>query len=463
MTRYQGRHRFSRRTRLTAGATGLALTIGLAVAITTTGDTGTAQADGADKSLFVDITGQRRNVDVPRPGPGAATGTFTVDCGDNENGHFNPDNFIAQPGVRNGARHLHDYVGNVSTDADSTNESLDAAGTTCRNGDKSTYFWPVLRIDRADEDEEPGDPERSHVECPDVKRVLRDVPRRSRATVDKALTELRSQITEADAKLRTLDPDSAVDEVLNPLRDKRFTTLRQLSDTLAESGRRPRGLTRLAPCTVTDGDKADRATLDRDTEPDAPGKGDGKTGTDENELPGNEGEIQRPRVDLTFRGSPAGKVTAMPRFLRVLYGDAKTTTNGPKNARRSWTCTGFEDRVLLDKYPICPQGSKVKRIHDFAGCWNGKDTDSQNHRDHMAYADAQGRCPQGFMAVPQLRISLTYDIPGDVQRAAQYAVDAFPEEKHNPLSDHDDFANVMTEDIMNRLVACVNTGKRCRE
>jgi hypothetical protein len=45
-----------------------------------------------------------------------------------------------------GAQHLHDYVGNLSTDADSNNKSLEAAGTTCKNGDKSAYFWPVVRI-----------------------------------------------------------------------------------------------------------------------------------------------------------------------------------------------------------------------------------------------------------------------------------------------------------------------------
>ena len=76
---------------------------------------------------------------------------------------------------------------------------------------------------------------------------------------------------------------------------------------------------------------------------------------------------------------------------------------------------------------------------------------------------ARRRCGKGFKAVPQLQISLTYDIPRDIQLKKQYKVDAFPQEKHNPLSDHDDFANVMSQKIMNRLVNCVNTGKKCRE
>ncbi|WP_158841936.1 DUF1996 domain-containing protein [Saccharothrix deserti] len=469
MTRNQGRHRFSRRTKLTAGVTGLALTIGLAVAISTTGDQGTAQADGADISQFVDITKQQQNVKVPQPQRGASTGTFTVSCGNNENGHFNPDNFIAQPGVRNGAQHLHDYVGNVSTDADSTNESLAAADTTCRNGDKSTYFWPVVRIDRENEEEEPGQPADAQVECPDVKRQLKNVPGQAKAEVDRNLEQLKNQISEANTRLKSSanvqDPNFVNNAILGPLRDKRTATIDRIAIAMGRVGQRPQNLQRLAPCTVKDGDAKDAkvADADKEAEADAPEKGDGKSASDENELVGNEGEIQRPQVDLTFRGSPVGKVEAMPQFLRILYGDAKVSTNGTKNARNSWTCTGFEDKVLINKYPICPEGSKVKRIHDFNSCWDGKNTDSANHRDHIVAPDQNGKCPQGFKAVPQLRISLTYNIPRDVQVAGQYAVDSFPEEEHNPFSDHDDFANVMSQQIMNRLVQCVNSGRKCRE
>jgi hypothetical protein len=45
----------------------------------------------------------------------------------------------------------------------------------------------------------------------------------------------------------------------------------------------------------------------------------------------------------------------------------------------------------------------------------------------------------------------------------QYKVDSFPQEKHNPFSDHDDFANVMSQAIMSRVVDCVNNGKTCKE
>ncbi|MGG8407625.1 DUF1996 domain-containing protein [Streptomyces sp. 12297] len=80
-----------------------------------------------------------------RTGPDASTGTVDLDCGRNEEGHYNQDNLVVSPGLRHGAHHTHAYVGNLSTDAGSTDASLAAADTTCVGGDRSTYYWPVLR------------------------------------------------------------------------------------------------------------------------------------------------------------------------------------------------------------------------------------------------------------------------------------------------------------------------------
>ncbi|MFG2006751.1 DUF1996 domain-containing protein [Spirillospora sp. NPDC048911] len=292
-------------------------------------------------SDFVDIRQVRPNAQQARTQSRGSRGTFTSRCGRNENGHFNSDNFIVAPGVANGAHHQHDYVGNLSTDGNSTDESLAAAGTTCSNGDKSPYFWPVVRL------RSPNDP-----------------PQNDQSAAD-----------------------------------------------------------------------------------------------------GNIGRIQRPAsVTLQFQGNAKSKVTAMPRFMRVITGDAKAATNGPANARASWTCTGFENRRLTDKYPLCPRGSRVTRILDFPSCWDGKNTDSANHRTHVAFADQRGNCPAGTRAVPRLQMKLTYNINLSRQQVAQgrvYAVDSFPEQLHNPVTDHGDFVNVMSNRLMNRAVSCINRGSRC--
>ncbi|ARF55480.1 DUF1996 domain-containing protein [Streptomyces gilvosporeus] len=295
------------------------------------------QQGGPSPDDFADINTVQPNAGDPPfaapQGSGASTGTFTSECGRNEDGHFNSDNVIVTPGVSNGAHHTHDYVGNKSTDANSNDQSLAASDTTCTNGDLSTYYWPVLR------------------------------------------------------------------------------------------------------------------KLDGTSE-NTPGAGHD----------GNNGSVLTPAsVTIQYRGSQAGAVRAMPQDLRIITGDAKALTNGTANANASWSCTGFENRQLKDKYPLCPQGSQVVRTFAFQNCWDGRNTDSANHRTHVAFSDRNGQCPQGFTAIPQLVERLTYDVPqGD-----SFAVDSFPEQLHKPVTDHGDFINVMPTDLMNKAVDCINRGQKC--
>jgi hypothetical protein len=147
----------------------------------------------------------------------------------------------------------------------------------------------------------------------------------------------------------------------------------------------------------------------------------------------------------------------MPRFIRVITGDAKATTNGPTNARAQWTCTGFNNR-LTTKYPLCPRGSQVQRVLVMPSCWDGTNADSANHRAHIVFPDkATGACPEGTKAVPQLRLTLTYRVPS----GRSFAVDSFPDQLHNPLTDHADFVNVMPDSLMRTVVDCINSGRNC--
>ncbi|WP_345981960.1 DUF1996 domain-containing protein [Streptomyces sp. DSS69] len=294
--------------------------------------------NGPEPSDFVDIQSVQPNVQRPRQRRGASRGTFTTDCGRNENGKFNPDNVIVAPGVSNGAHHMHDYIGNQANDAFAGDDDLANGATTCRNqGDRSTYYWPVLRLQNGQN-------------APDVNE---------------------------------------------------------------------------------DGGGKDQ----------------------------NVGEIRTPsQVTLKFVGSPVSRVTAMPRFLRIITGDAKAFTNGDANANASWSCTGFENRQLKDKYPICPEGSQVVRTFAFQNCWDGQNTDSANHRTHVAFAQPDGRCPSGFRAVPQLVQRIVYDVPP----GPGFAVDSFPEQLHKPITDHGDFINVFDKQLMKKMVRCINDGRRCR-
>jgi hypothetical protein len=279
-------------------------------------------------------------------GDGGSTGSFTTNCGTNENENRNSDNVIVAPGVSNGAQHQHDYVGNQSNTAFASDEDLANAETTCQNqGDKSSYFWPVIRIQDGTQDIDQGQP------------------------------------------------------------------------------------------------------------------GGGQDG--------NVGKIVEPaEAQLKFVGNRTSDVVAMPKALRIITGDAKSLTNGLNNANTSWSCTGFEDRQVTDKYPICPEGSSVVRTSNFQSCWDGQNIDSANHRTHVDFVEADGSCSNGFQAIPQLQVRLVYDVPAPQIENGQvvnpFAIDSFPEQLHKPITDHNDFINFFDENVMNEMVECINNGEDCQ-
>jgi predicted outer membrane protein len=174
-------------------------------------------------------------------------------------------------------------------------------------------------------------------------------------------------------------------------------------------------------------------------------------------LDGNEGRILRPaQVVLQYRGNPAGPVEAMPPLLRAITGDAKAATNGDENARAQWTCRGFEDR-FTDRYPLCPDGSRLMRVLDFPSCWDGESIDSEDHRSHIVFPEPDGECPGDTVPVPALRMVLAYDVP----QGRRFALDGFPDQRHDPRTDHADFTNVMPPELMDAVVECINSGRRC--
>ncbi|MGW4522548.1 DUF1996 domain-containing protein [Amycolatopsis sp. NPDC004378] len=476
-----GKHRVARRTKIAMGAIGLAIAVGALAVAVTTGRTGEASADPADPSFFIDITkvpaGNNVNAALKKKG---AQGSFTVDCGTNADGaHHNPDNFIAQPGIKNGAQHLHDYVGNVTTDADSSLKSLLAGGTTCKNGDQSAYFWPVIRIDRADnaaaasKNQQAQQAQQGKTGDVQQDQSAKDAQAAQDAGQgqDQNAQNQDQNAQDQNAQGQNAQDQNAQDQ--NGQQQRRRNTgggagrggdqnAQQQDQQNQQQGQDRRRGGQNGGQNNGGQNNNNGGNQNQSSSAAAGGELGGAQGANE-EVGDNDGQIVEPEsATLKFIGGGAQNVTAMPLGLKILYGDAKQSTNGPANARPSWTCTGFEDR-LTDLYPICPQGSKVERIHAFPNCWDGKNTDSANHRTHIVFANQQGKCPQGFKNVPQLQVTLVYDIPQDVQQKGQYKVDAFAQEKHNPRSDHDDFANVMSRKIMGRVVNCINSGKACAE
>ena len=291
---------------------------------------------------FVAIQDVPRAALQPAAGPDASSGSFVTACGRNGNAHINADNMITKPGEPGAAQHHHEYVGNLSTDAFSTDTSLALAGTTCRNGDLSVYAWPVLQV-----------------------------------------------------------------------------------------------LTRHGDETGTGKAHAGDA---------------GATNTN----PSEHGlRIQPGSVLVEFRGNPTSNIVAMPRFLRIVEGNARATTTAPVSTAQ-WSCTGYTDR-RTHRYPLCPAGKQVLRIYDFPSCWDGRRTDSPDHRAHVSYPAVDGTCPHDTFPVPQLHLEIAYTVPP----GRSFVVDSFPDQRHNPATDHSEFVNVIPDGLMAHVVACLNRGRRC--
>lgn len=303
------------------------------------GQVGSAHAghdDGPTGTDYLDIRAVPAAAPAPSPIAGAATGSFTEDCGTDADGrHRNADNVVASPGQTGGAHHTHDYAGNLSTTAFSTDRSLAAAGTTCPNGDLSTYYWPVLRL-----------------------------------------------------------------------------LGQQGDDTGAVGGG----------------------------------------------LDGNLGRIiTASSAVIRYVGSPVSNVVPMPEFLRIAVGDPKAMTDGNADiVQPKWSCTGYSNHVTR-QYPLCPEGSDVLRIYDFPNCWDGTSLDSPTHTTHIVAEGSDGSCPHGTFPVPQLTITLTYHVPA----GTMFAIDSFPEDHRNPITDHADFIEVMPAALQDRIVSCVNSGRTC--
>jgi hypothetical protein len=97
-------------------------------------------------------------------------------------------------------------------------------------------------------------------------------------------------------------------------------------------------------------------------------------------------------------------------------------------------------------------------VLDFPSCWDGQRLDSDDHRSHITFADEQsGDCQDDTVAVPQLRMILAYDQPA----GRTFALDSFPDQQHNPATDHGDFVNGMPQGLMAEVVECINEGLQC--
>ncbi|MEJ2890689.1 DUF1996 domain-containing protein [Actinomycetospora aeridis] len=181
-------------------------------------------------------------------------------------------------------------------------------------------------------------------------------------------------------------------------------------------------------------------------------------GVDGGSLDGNVGALVEPTaVDFTFHGHGSRRAEALPLNIALVTGSAKAGTNDGEGANAKYTCSGTGGR-MTDLYPMCPQGSALQRVYDFPSCWNGQDLDSEDHTTHIVYPDADGECDDDLIPVPALRITVSYE---NAPPGRQFAIDSFPEQQHNPITDHALLEYLSSERRAEEGVACINAARRC--
>jgi Domain of unknown function (DUF1996) len=137
-------------------------------------------------------------------------------------------------------------------------------------------------------------------------------------------------------------------------------------------------------------------------------------------------------------------VSAFPQDLKIVAGNAMARKAQAKSIA-SWSCGGVGSSRRLALVQSCTEDEALELRVQFPNCWNGKTSDSANHKRHMAYAKA-GRCPSTHpVAVPTLIVVLLYP---PVAKSAAPASGRF--------AAHADFMNGWEPEALARLVASLN-------
>jgi len=169
--------------------------------------------------------------------------------------------------------------------------------------------------------------------------------------------------------------------------------------------------------------------------------------------------VEPDQAQMIMRGynKDVGTVVGMPRGLAMITGNAKATKAADSNAQ--FACTGAENE-RSKTFPNCRGGSRLVRIQDFPSCWDGKNLDSADHRSHVVFTGANGRCPKSNpVPLPRLRYRFVYPVGGS---AKGLSLGSFPEAGGLSFSDHADFFNLNDNTQMRQRVRdCINAGRRC--
>jgi hypothetical protein len=169
--------------------------------------------------------------------------------------------------------------------------------------------------------------------------------------------------------------------------------------------------------------------------------------------------------------APASAIKAPPKGLRMLVGNPKATSAAEVQAAK-YVCINIalqhsNGMAWQKSIPNCGTDSYLQMVVEFPQCWDGKNLDSPNHKDHMAYPNGQtaNRCPTSHpVAIPLITLNMNFKIKANGQAAKwRLASDNYATTSPGGFSGHADWVNGWDEASMNGVVKnCLNANKDCR-
>ncbi|MGZ8983194.1 MAG: DUF1996 domain-containing protein [Methylotenera sp.] len=140
-------------------------------------------------------------------------------------------------------------------------------------------------------------------------------------------------------------------------------------------------------------------------------------------------------------------VKAPPKGLRMIAGSPTATSD--QGGHHDFTCGHPKGLPNIpgagDSY--CTKGSSMVMSVIFPQCWDGKNLDSPNHKDHMSYTGSGG-CPATHpVQIPEISFHARYAITTDAGTSKwRLASDNYPTSSPGGYSAHADWMNGWTND-----------------
>jgi hypothetical protein len=167
-----------------------------------------------------------------------------------------------------------------------------------------------------------------------------------------------------------------------------------------------------------------------------------------------------------YKGVAAEAVQPFPAGLRMIAGDARSTTPPARYQERyEFYCSDAGHNTSYGNgtaIPTCRAGDRLNVALTFPQCWDGRNLDSPDHKSHMAYAE--NGCPSSH-PIPFVEISfqMYWLVPttGDTS-TWRLSSDVADTSVRGGYSMHGDWFNGWKPDILNTWVRnCINARRDC--